>query len=102
MIKSELIRALMAKNSNISESDIATGVNHILEYMSEVLVKDGRIEIRGFGRFSLRYRGPRQAHNPRTKKSLTTGGKYVPYFKPGKELRDRINQARNKSYRGII
>jgi integration host factor subunit beta len=59
--------------------------------MSEVLAEGGRIEIRGFGSFSLHYRAPRVGRNPKTGEPVELSGKYVPHFKPGKELRDRVN-----------
>jgi integration host factor subunit beta len=64
----------------------------ILERMANALVSKQRIEIRGFGSFSLHYRAPRTGRNPKTGDSVTLSGKYVPHFKPGKDLRDRVNQ----------
>ena len=63
----------------------------ILERMANALVSKQRIEIRGFGSFSLHYRAPRTGRNPKTGDSVTLSGKYVPHFKPGKDLRDRVN-----------
>jgi integration host factor subunit beta len=63
----------------------------ILERMAKALVSKQRIEIRGFGSFSLHYRAPRKGRNPKTGDSVTLTGKYVPHFKPGKDLRDRVN-----------
>jgi integration host factor subunit beta len=90
MIKSTLITAISVEQPNIPEKDITTSVNLLLELMSEVLGKGGRIEIRGFGSFCLHYRPPRNAHNPKTGARVLTHSKYSPHFKPGKELRDRI------------
>ena len=59
--------------------------------MSEVLSTGGRIEIRGFGSFSLHYRAPRKVRNPKTGETVSLSGKYVPHFKPGKELKERVN-----------
>jgi integration host factor subunit beta len=64
----------------------------ILERMAKALVSKQRIEIRGFGSFSLHYRAPRTGRNPKTGDSVTLIGKYVPHFKPGKDLRDRVNK----------
>lgn len=63
----------------------------MLEHMSQTLAHGDRIEIRGFGSFSLHYRAPRIGRNPRTGESVGLTGKFVPHFKPGKELRDRVN-----------
>jgi integration host factor subunit beta len=63
----------------------------ILERMAKALVSKQRIEVRGFGSFSLHYRAPRTGRNPKTGDSVTLNGKYVPHFKPGKDLRDRVN-----------
>lgn len=65
----------------------------ILERMTTALINNQRIEIRGFGSFSLHYRAPRIGRNPKTGDSVTLSGKYVPYFKPGKDLRDRVNNS---------
>lgn len=94
MIKSELIAALGKKQPNIPEKDIALCVNLMLEYMSETLGNGGRIEIRGFGSFSLHYRPPRNAHNPKTGEKVVTSPKYSPHFKPGKELRERVDASK--------
>ncbi|MFM1895693.1 MAG: hypothetical protein RLZZ385_767, partial [Pseudomonadota bacterium] len=72
---------------------VELAVKSILEYMSQVLEEGGRIEIRGFGSFSLHYRVPRIGRNPKTGSPVALSGKYVPHFKPGKELRDRVNAA---------
>ncbi len=64
--------------------------------MSEALIHGQRIEIRGFGSFSLHYRPPRNAHNPKTGEKVVTEAKYSPHFKPGKELRERVNSSRAK------
>jgi len=66
-------------------------VKTLLEMMSNSLTEGDRIEIRGFGSFSLHFRPPRLGRNPKTGDSVALPGKYVPHFKPGKELRDRVN-----------
>lgn len=95
MIKSELIAKLVAKLRDIPEKDIALSVNHIIDSMSHSLSQGERIEIRGFGSFSLHYRPPRNAHNPKTGEKVVTQAKYSPHFKPGKELRERVNASKN-------
>lgn len=96
MIKSELIEKLSARMTDLPEKQVADAVNHILDLMSEALVDGQRIEIRGFGSFSLRHRPPRAAHNPKTGEKVITKPKHSPHFKPGKELRDRVNESRHK------
>lgn len=91
MIKSELIVKLGRKQSHLSEKDVAIAVNTILDKMIDHLAHGGRIEIRDFGSFSLHYRPPRLAHNPKTGEKLKTKAKHAVHFKPGKALKDRIN-----------
>lgn len=93
MVKSELINQIAEKQDNLPLKDIELSVNKILERMSQALGDGDRIEIRGFGSFSLHYRPPRRAHNPKTGARVFTEAKYTPHFKPGKELRDRVNEA---------
>lgn len=97
MVKSELIEALVKKFQMLPEKDIELCVNQILEIMSDALARGERIEIRGFGSFSLHHHLSRNAHNPRTGEKVVTLPKYSPHFKPGKELRDRLNEARAKN-----
>ncbi|MCC5014338.1 MULTISPECIES: integration host factor subunit beta [Legionella] len=94
MIKSQLIANLAAKMTHLPEKQVTDGINRILELMSEALVDGKRIEIRGFGSFSLHYRPPRNAHNPKTGEKVVTEAKYSPHFKPGKELRERVDASR--------
>lgn len=91
MTKSELIERIAARQPQLSVKDVELAVKTILEDMSDVLANGGRIEIRGFGSFSLHFRAPRTGRNPKTGESVDLQGKYVPHFKPGKELRDRVN-----------
>lgn len=91
MTKSELIELIAAKQTQLSLKDVELAVKTIIEQMSETLSTGERIEIRGFGSFSLHYRAPRIGRNPKTGESVGLAGKYVPHFKPGKELRDRVN-----------
>jgi integration host factor subunit beta len=91
MTKSELIEILGRKRSDIPYKDIELAVKAMLEQMSESLAYGERIEIRGFGSFSLHFRPPRVGRNPKTGDAVTLSGKYVPHFKPGKDLRERVN-----------
>lgn len=95
MVKSELIMQIASKQTHLSIKDIEVGVNHIVDRMSDSLGDGQRIEIRGFGSFSLHYRPSRKAHNPKTGARVFTAAKYTPHFKPGKDLRDRVNESRN-------
>jgi integration host factor subunit beta len=91
MTKSELIELIAAKQAQLSVKDVELAVKTVIEQMAETLAGGERIEIRGFGSFSLHYRAPRLGRNPKTGESVSLAGKYVPHFKPGKELRDRVN-----------
>lgn len=91
MTKSELIERLADKARHLQGKDVEIAVKEILEKMAQTLQKGERIEIRGFGSFSLHYRAPRVGRNPKTGESVKLEGKYVPHFKPGKELRERVN-----------
>ncbi|MEO2266021.1 integration host factor subunit beta [Pseudoalteromonas pernae] len=93
MTKSELIEQLAEKHSHIQARDVENAVKEILEQMAGSLSEAERIEIRGFGSFSLHFRAPRTGRNPKTGETVELDGKYVPHFKPGKELRDRVNAA---------
>lgn len=92
MTKSDLIERLVGQNSQLSAKDVELAVKTLLEHMAQALSGGERIEIRGFGSFSLHFRGPRQGRNPKTGDSVELTGKYVPHFKPGKELRERVNE----------
>ena len=92
MTKSELIERIAEQQDQLSLKDVELAVKLMLEHMSQVLAAGERIEIRGFGSFSLHYRAPRVGHNPKTGDSVELSGKYVPHFKPGKEMRDRVNE----------
>ena len=91
MTKSELIEILARKRSDIPYRDVEQAIKTMLEQMSESLANSERIEIRGFGSFSLHFRPPRVGRNPKTGDAVSLDGKYVPHFKPGKELRERVN-----------
>ena len=92
MTKSELIERLAVGEKDLSATDVELATKAILETMSQALEDGGRIEIRGFGSFSLHYRAPRIGRNPKTGEPVALSGKYVPHFKPGKDLRDRVNR----------
>lgn len=91
MNKSELIERITGKNNLLPLKTAETAVKMLLEQLSTSLEKGQRVEIRGFGSFSLHYRKPRQGRNPKTGEVVSLTGKFVPHFKPGKELRDRVN-----------
>lgn len=93
MTKSELIERIAEQQGQLSVKDVELAIKTMLEQMSSALAMGERIEIRGFGSFSLHYRAPRIGRNPRTGESVALEGKYVPHFKPGKELRDRVNES---------
>jgi integration host factor subunit beta len=96
MMKSELIERIARKQSHLAYKDVELAVKSLLEQMSNSLSSGDRIEIRGFGSFSLHYRPPRSGRNPKTGDSVSLPGKYVPHFKPGKELRERVNNSMKK------
>jgi len=91
MTKSELIERIAARQQQLSLKDVELAVKTVLEQMSQTLATGERIEIRGFGSFSLHFREPRQGRNPKTGETVDLTGKYVPHFKPGKEMRERVN-----------
>ena len=91
MIKSELVHSVGRKFTNLPEKVIDLCVTEIVNTMKEALSKGKRIEIRGFGCYELRYRASRKAHNPKTGEKIVTLPKYKLHFKPGKELRERVN-----------
>lgn len=94
MTKSELIEALAKQQPHLAQKDVELAVKCIIEKMNEALATGERIEIRGFGSFSLHLRPPRVGRNPKTGESVELSKKYVPHFKPGKELRDRVDASR--------
>lgn len=90
MTKSELIERIAAQQTQLSAKDVELAVKMILEHMAQALSGGDRIEIRGFGSFSLHYRAARSGRNPKTGEKVELSGKFVPHFKPGKELRERV------------
>ncbi|MFC7735331.1 integration host factor subunit beta [Roseomonas sp. GCM10028921] len=100
MTKSELIAALAAANPHLRQPDVELIVATIFEEITAALSRGDRVELRGFGAFSAKKRDPRTGRNPRTGESVAVSGKAVPYFKPGKELRERVNGGPLQQSRG--
>ena len=100
MTKSELIERISAMQTQLPPKDVELAVKMIIEYMAQSLAVGERIEIRGFGSFSLHYRAPRRGRNPKTGDAVDLSGKYVPYFKPGKEMRERVNMNAHREITG--
>ena len=97
MTKSELIERIAQKQSQLVHRDVELAVKAILEHMAECLAGGGRIEIRGFGSFSLHFRSGRVGRNPKTGAPVSLPAKYVPHFKPGKRLRERANREMSRT-----
>lgn len=98
MNKSELIKRMSGKLDQLTSKDVDLAVHTMLEIMSESLAGGNRIEIRGFGTFSNHYRKPRTVRNPRTgEMGIYKPGKYVPHFKPGKDLKKRVDDSRKQA-----
>ena len=95
MTKSELIEIVSRKQQHLPAGDVELAVKHLLVLMGDSLSRGQRIEIRGYGSFSLHFRPPRIGRNPKTGEAVALSGKYVPHFKPGKELRERVNASRH-------
>ena len=92
MTRSELITALSARFPHLTSQDAAMASSEILEAMSRALCDGQRVEIRGFGSFALNQRAPRLGRNPNTGEKVAVPAKYVPHFKAGKELRERVDE----------
>ncbi len=92
LTKSDLIENVVRRQSHLAPKDIELAVKELLEKMSQTLSKGERIEIRGFGSFSLHFRSPRIGRNPKSGGAVSLSGKHVPHFKPGKELRERVDK----------
>ena len=93
MRKSELIENLIDRFESVPVKNVEQSVKAIIDHMADALAEGDRIEIRGFGSFCLHYRAPRTGRNPKTGDSVELAAKYVPHFKPGKELRDQVNDS---------
>ena len=91
MIRSELLQELAKENPGMRAEEIERVVDVFFDEIAQRLAEGGRVELRGFGAFSTRGRDPRKGRNPRTGKPVDVPGKRVPYFKPGKEMRQRLN-----------
>jgi integration host factor subunit beta len=93
MTKSELIEILASRHNQLAPKDAELAVKTMLDAMAQTLAQGDRIEIRGFGSFGLNYRPPRTGRNPKTGEKVLVPKKYVPHFKAGKELRERVDEA---------
>ncbi len=91
MIRSELVQAIAASNPQLTKEIVENLIDTIFGEITEALAANRRVELRGFGAFSTRARDARVGRNPRTGTSVSVSAKRVPYFKPGKELRERLN-----------
>lgn len=98
MTKSELIEQIAIRQPELSTKEVEAAVKIILEDITQSLSSGGRVEIRGFGSFSLHFREPRTGRNPKTGDPVDLQGKFVPHFKPGKELREQVNASRALGY----
>lgn len=96
MTKSELIDHIAEAQTQLPPKDVELAVKTLIEQMCQTLAAGERIEIRGFGSFSLHYREPRVGRNPKTGERVELAGKNVPHFKPGKALRERVNESLKK------
>ena len=96
MIKSELIARIAAANPHLYHRDIERIVNVIFDEIVDALARGDRVELRGFGAFTVKHRPPRTGRNPRTGTSVSVDEKFVPFFKTGKELRERLNDNPDK------
>ena len=91
MIRSELVQQLCSDFPDLSQREVENVITAFFDAITEQLAAGGRVELRGFGAFSSRQRDARVGRNPRTGQSVDVGAKKVPYFKPGKEMRERLN-----------
>jgi integration host factor subunit beta len=94
MIKSKLVQRIAEQNPHLYQRDVEHIVNAVLEEITAALARGDRVELRGFGAFSVKSRPARQGRNPRTGEQVAVTEKYVPFFKTGKEMRDRLNGGR--------
>ena len=92
MIKSELIQLIAQKNPHLYHRDVERIINTIFDEIIVALSRGDRVELRGFGAFSVKSRNARQGYNPRTGDSVAVDARWIPFFKTGKELRDRLNK----------
>jgi len=94
MIKSELIHKIANTNPHLYHRDVERIVKVVFDEIVEALSRGDRVELRGFGAFTVKHRAARQGRNPRTGRSVNVAEKFVPFFKTGKELRDRLNRGK--------
>ncbi len=94
MVKSELIYALAKKKPHLALKDVDQSVDCIIEHLCQALIAKDRVEVRGFGSFSLHFHPAHLGRNPKTGESLNLSAKHVLHFKPGKQLRDRVDESR--------
>lgn len=102
MTRSELIEVLAKRFPQLTADDAELAVKSILEAIARTLVKRRRVEIRGFGGFSATLRAPRKGRNPKTGESVQVPAKYVPHFRPGKELRERIDTPADRPPKPVL
>ena len=93
MTRSELIAALASRFPSLTSKDAEIAIKEILDAIGHALTHGDRVEIRGFGSFGLNYRPPRTGRNPKSGEAVRVPGKYVPHFKAGKEMRERVEQS---------
>ena len=94
MIKSELIHKIANTNPHLYHRDVERIVKVVFDEIVEALARGDRVELRGFGAFTVKHRAARQGRNPRTGRAVNVAEKFVPFFKTGKELRDRLNRGK--------
>lgn len=92
LVKSELVQIIARQNPHLFQRDVENIVNAIFEEISTALANGDRVELRGFGAFSVKSRSARNGRNPRTGETVAVEEKWIPFFKTGKDLRDRLNQ----------
>lgn len=95
VIKSELVQIIASRNPHLFQRDVENIVSAVFDEITEALAEGNRVELRGFGAFSVKNRPARNGRNPRTGESVDVEEKWVPFFKTGKELRDRLNNGKN-------
>jgi integration host factor subunit beta len=102
MIKSELIQRISSQNPHLFQRDIEKIVSAILDEIVDALHRGDRVELRGFGTFSVKIRGARPGRNPRTGAAVTVEKRAFPYFKTGKEMRERLNRKTAPSHNSVL
>jgi integration host factor subunit beta len=95
MIKSELVQRIAEHNPHLYQRDVENIVNAILDEIVAALARGDRVELRGFGAFTVKHRAPRVGRNPRTGAAVSVAEKFVPFFKTGKDLRERLNEQKH-------